>query len=128
MSRGNGPCPIPPGGTGPLVRYVQDDSFGGWWLGLGDVSPARVCGGLMTGAGTSRLSLVSPSEEKDEFQRNLYIQALLCGMAVTLAVVTAWGYMEDFGRAPHLDPVWVCAMFWISTVVSFPLVMRRYRS
>ncbi len=68
------------------------------------------------------------SEEKDEFQRNLYIQALLCGMAVTLAVVTAWGYMEDFGRAPHLDPVWVCAMFWISTVVSFPLVMRRYRA
>ena len=37
------------------------------------------------------------SEEKDEFQRNLYIQALLCGMAATLAVVTAWGYMEDFG-------------------------------
>jgi len=68
------------------------------------------------------------SEEKDEFQRNLYIQALLCGIAVTLAVATGWGNMEDFGRAPHLDLIWVCPMFWIFTVVSYPLVMRRYRS
>ncbi|MFZ0274432.1 MAG: hypothetical protein WB524_15110 [Acidobacteriaceae bacterium] len=67
------------------------------------------------------------SEEKDEFQRNLYIQALLCGIAATLAVVTAWGYMEDFGRAPHLRLAWVNPMFWIFTVVSFPLVIRRYR-
>lgn len=67
------------------------------------------------------------SEEKDEFQRNLYIQALLCGIAATLAVVTAWGYMEDFGRAPHLRLAWVYPMFWIFTTVSFPLVIRRYR-
>jgi hypothetical protein len=66
-------------------------------------------------------------EEKDEFQRNLYIQAILCGVAATLAVVTAWGYMEDFGRAPHLRLAWVYPMFWIFVVASFPLVMRRYR-
>lgn len=68
------------------------------------------------------------NEEKDEFQRNLYIQALLGGMAVTLAVATAWGNMEDFGRAPHLDLIWVCPMFWVLTVASYPLVIRRYRS
>lgn len=67
------------------------------------------------------------SEEKDEFQRNIYVQTLLCGMAATLAVVTAWGYMEDFGRAPHLRLAWVYPMFWLFTVVSFPLVTRRYR-
>ena len=67
------------------------------------------------------------SEEKDEFQRNLYIQAILCGVAATLAVVTAWGYMEDFGRAPHLRLAWVYPMFWIFTVVAMPLVARRYR-
>jgi len=66
-------------------------------------------------------------EEKDEFQRNLYIQALLCGIAATLALVTAWGYMEDFGRAPHLRLAWVYPMFWIFVVASFPLVLRRYR-
>lgn len=67
------------------------------------------------------------NEEKDEFQRNIYIQALLCGVAATLAVVTAWGYMEDFGRAGHLRLAWVYPMFWIFTMSSFPLVIRRYR-
>jgi 4-amino-4-deoxy-L-arabinose transferase-like glycosyltransferase len=67
------------------------------------------------------------SEEKDEFRRNLYIQAILCGVAATLAVVTAWGYMEDFGRAPHLRLAWVYPMFWIFVAAAFPLVARRYR-
>jgi len=67
------------------------------------------------------------SEEKDEFQRNLYIQAILCAVAATLAVVTAWGYMEDFGRAPHLRLAWVYPMFWIFVAVAMPLVQRRYR-
>ena len=67
------------------------------------------------------------NEEKDEFQRNIYIQSLLCGVAATLAVVTAWGYMEDFGRAPHLRLAWVYPMFWMFTVASTPLVWRRYR-
>lgn len=67
------------------------------------------------------------SEEKDEFQRNLYIQAILCGVAATLAVVTAWGYMEDFGRAPHLRLAWVYPMFWIFVAMAMPLVGRRYR-
>jgi len=66
-------------------------------------------------------------DEKDEFQRNLYIQALLCGVAATLSVVTAWGYMEDFGRAPHLRLAWVYPMFWLFVMLSFPLVSRRYR-
>lgn len=66
-------------------------------------------------------------EEKDEFQRNVYIQALLLGVAATLAVVTAWGYMEDFGRAPHLRLAWIYPMFWIFVVLASPLVARRYR-
>jgi hypothetical protein len=67
------------------------------------------------------------NEEKDEFQRNLYVQALLLGVGATLAVVTAWGYMEDFGRAPHLRLAWVYPMFWIFVAVAMPLVGRRYR-
>ncbi len=67
------------------------------------------------------------NEEKDEFQRNLYIQAILCGVAATLAVVTALGYMEDFGRAPHLGLAWIYPLFWIFVVISFPVVRLRYR-
>jgi chromate transport protein ChrA len=66
-------------------------------------------------------------EEKDEFQRSVYVQAILLGIAVTLAVVTAWGYMEDFGRAPHLRLAWIYPMFWIFVAAAQPLVRARYR-
>ena len=66
-------------------------------------------------------------EEKDEFQRNVYIQAILLGVAATLAIVTAWGYMEDFGRVPHLRLALVYPMFWIFVVAAMPLVRARYR-
>lgn len=66
-------------------------------------------------------------EEKDEFQRNVYIQAILLAVAATLAIVTAWGYMEDFGRAPHLRLAWVYPMFWIFVAAAMPMVRARYR-
>ena len=66
-------------------------------------------------------------EEKDEFQRNVLIQCLLGGMGVTLAVTTAWGYLEDFAGVPHMDPVYVYAIFWFAAVLSYPVVRMRYR-
>jgi hypothetical protein len=67
------------------------------------------------------------NEEKDEFQRNLFIQSLLGGIGATLATVTIWGYLEDFAHAPHLRLVWVYPLFWILVVAAFPIVWLRYR-
>jgi hypothetical protein len=67
------------------------------------------------------------AEEKDEFQRNLLVQSLLGGTGGILAVTTAWGYMEDFARAPHLDPVWVYPLFWLFAGISYGFVRARYR-
>ncbi len=66
-------------------------------------------------------------EEKDEFQRNLYIQALLGGVALTLSLTTVWGNLEDFVHVPPLDPIWVFPLFWIFVVAAFPVVWLRYR-
>ncbi|MGC2301392.1 MAG: hypothetical protein WA476_21480 [Acidobacteriaceae bacterium] len=66
-------------------------------------------------------------EEKDEFQRNLYVQALLGGIALTLSLTTVWGNLEDFVLVPHLDLIWVYPMFWIFVVLAFPVVRLRYR-
>ena len=66
-------------------------------------------------------------EEKDEFQRNLYIQALLGGIALTLSLTTVWGNLEDFVHVRHLDLIWVYPMFWIFVLVAFPVVWLRYR-
>jgi hypothetical protein len=66
-------------------------------------------------------------EEKDEFQRNLLIQCLLAGMGATLALTTIWGYLENFGQAPHMPLTFVYAIFWVATAVSNPVIRLRYR-
>lgn len=67
------------------------------------------------------------AEEKDEFQRNLMVQALLGGIGATLAVTTIWGNLEDFVHVPHLDLIWIYPLFWIFVVAAFPVVWLRYR-
>ena len=67
------------------------------------------------------------AEETDEFQRNLLVQSLLGGTGGILAVITAWGYVEDFARAPHLDLVWVYPLFWLFAGISYGFVRARYR-
>jgi hypothetical protein len=67
------------------------------------------------------------AEETDEFQRNLLVQALLGGIGGTLAVVTVWGYLEDFAKTPRLDLILVYAMFWGFAGISYGVVRQRYR-
>jgi hypothetical protein len=67
------------------------------------------------------------AEEKDEFQRNLLVQALLGGIGGTLALVTIWGYLEDFAKAPRLDLILVYAVFWGFAGISYGVVRQRYR-
>lgn len=67
------------------------------------------------------------SEEKDEFQRNVLIQAMLAGIGATLAATTIWGYLEDFVQAPHLRLIYLYPLFWMFVALSMPLVRRRYR-
>ncbi len=59
------------------------------------------------------------SEEKDEFQRNMLVQSLLGGIGGTLALTTAWGYLEDFAKIQHLDPIWIYPVFWLFAAISY---------
>jgi len=65
--------------------------------------------------------------EKDEFQRNLFVQCLLGGTGGTLAFTTAWGYLEAFAHAPHLDSMWIYPIFWLCVLITMPVVIWRYR-
>jgi hypothetical protein len=67
------------------------------------------------------------AEEKDEFQRYLLVQSLLGGTGGILAVLTAWGNMEDIANAPHLDLIYVYPLFWVFAGISYHLVKTRYR-
>ena len=66
-------------------------------------------------------------EEKDEFQRELYIKSLLWGTGATLAITSFWSFLHLFGRVPPVDGFHVFLLFWIFVgLSSYPL--RRYYS
>ena len=67
------------------------------------------------------------AEETDEFVRNMQIQALLGGIGGTLAVVSVWGFLEDFAHAPRLDLFMVYPLFWVFVGISTAVVRMRYR-
>ena len=77
--------------------------------------------------GTLVLTAAYLSEESDEFERTVYIQALLVGIALTLSVTTVWGFLTDFALAPPLRLTWVFPMFWIFVAVALPVARLGYR-
>jgi hypothetical protein len=67
------------------------------------------------------------AEEKDEFQRTVFVQAMLWSIGATLSVTSVWGFLENFNRAPHMDLYMVYPLFWAFVGVSVPLLKARYR-
>lgn len=46
-------------------------------------------------------------EEKDEYLRTRHIHHALVATGVTLALVTVWGFLEQFNVVPHVAAYWV---------------------
>jgi hypothetical protein len=67
------------------------------------------------------------AEENDEFLRNMQIQSLLGGIGGTLAVVSVWGFLENFTQVRHLDLYLVYPLFWVFVGISTVVVKLRYR-
>ncbi|HEY5712092.1 MAG TPA: hypothetical protein VIT38_09365 [Allosphingosinicella sp.] len=45
-------------------------------------------------------------EEKDEYQRSLLVRQIVVATGFMLSVTSVWGFLEDFGQAPHLPLYW----------------------
>jgi len=61
-------------------------------------------------------------EETDEFKREIFIQSLLWGSGLTLALTSFWSFLHLFAHVPGVDGFHVFAMFWIFVAISaFPL-------
>jgi hypothetical protein len=67
------------------------------------------------------------AEEKDEFQRTIFIQSMLWATGGTLAATTIWGFMENFVHVPHLRLILVFPLYCLFWGISAPLVMMRYK-
>ncbi len=67
-------------------------------------------------------------EEKDEFQRSVFVECLLWGFGCTLAVSSVWGLLEMIANVPHLPVFFVFPGFWLFSGLCTPFVRMRYRS
>ncbi|HEU5481855.1 MAG TPA: hypothetical protein VFU80_02015 [Sphingomicrobium sp.] len=50
-------------------------------------------------------------EEQDEFVKMLIIRQSLIATGFALSIASAWGFLEAYGVAPHIDSYWV-AILW----------------
>jgi hypothetical protein len=66
-------------------------------------------------------------EEKDEFKRNLMVEALLWGLGGVLVFTSVWGALETFIRIPHFNATYTYTIFWLCVGVGVPVLHRRYR-
>jgi len=66
-------------------------------------------------------------EEQDEFERAVWVQALLWGIGATLTAITFWGSLAEFGLAKGLKLMFVFPMFMGITVVARLVLKLRYR-
>ncbi|HWU81305.1 MAG TPA: hypothetical protein VN158_14720 [Caulobacter sp.] len=66
-------------------------------------------------------------EETDEFLRTVLVQSMLWGIGVTLALCTAWGFLENVGVIPHFPLYLVFAVFCGAFGLAQPFVRRRYQ-
>jgi hypothetical protein len=101
------------------TRHMHVTGAAAWVLGILPALPV---------AWTLVVTAAYLKEEKDEFLRAVFVQAILAGMAATLSLTTAWGYLESLVQAPHLGPAWIYPMFWIFTTLAAPVVRLRYRA
>lgn len=66
-------------------------------------------------------------EETDEFKRALFVESLLWATGMTMALTTAWGFVEMFIPSKHIPVLWVFPLFCVMAVASKFLVRRRYQ-
>ena len=66
-------------------------------------------------------------EESDEFLREVTLKSFVWSGALTLCEATIWGFLETFGKAPHVWMWVVPVAFFAQLGITAPLVARRYR-
>lgn len=67
------------------------------------------------------------AEEKDEFQKNLGVQAMIWGIGATLSVTVVWGFLEGFVHLRHLDLILVYPLYCVLSGIALGIQQMRYK-
>jgi hypothetical protein len=66
-------------------------------------------------------------EERDEFERAMFMESALWATGGLLAIATVWGFLEMFGLVPHVAG-WVSFSLWAMLFgLGQAIARRRYR-
>jgi hypothetical protein len=87
------------------ILLHQHYHVAGPWLYAVAVLPALPLIGIVWALGRFLI------EETDEYQRALAVRKMLVASGFLLVVATIWGFLEEFGLAPHLPAYW-CFIVW----------------
>lgn len=65
------------------------------------------------------------NRQRDEFQRKLFMEAVLWSTAATLALTTLWGCLETFTNAPHIPILAIFPIFIVIMGIARVTLFRR---
>jgi len=71
---------------------------------------------------------VVTTRHRDEFQRQLLMQAILWGVCGTFAITTVWGMLETFTDLPRLPILATFPIFIVIMAAAKLTLFRRYRA
>ena len=66
-------------------------------------------------------------EETDEFKRAVFTEALLWAVGVTMALTTAWGFIEMFIPNMHVPVLWTFPVFCVVATIAKLSIPRRFQ-
>lgn len=66
--------------------------------------------------------------EMDEFQRKVQVEALMCGLMITMAIATAWGLLEFYTEVPRLPVFYILPIFYGVFGLSNGIIARRNKA
>lgn len=52
-------------------------------------------------------------EESDEYLRVLAVRQALVASGLALSLATAWGFLESFDLAGHVDAYWIAVVWFV---------------
>lgn len=66
-------------------------------------------------------------EEKDEFQRAVFVQSMIWGIGATLVFTTIWGFLELFAGIQHFQTYLAFPLFCAFGGIASYVLKARYR-
>ena len=119
----------PPGFWIGMLLYLGTMAAAGWTLKSFPTPGAwRVLVGLFPSLPLALMwhGYLRMVRHQDELYRRIQLEAVAVAAGTTLLFSFSWGFLEEFGVVPHLNPIWAGQLLVFSYGISAGLLNQRY--